>query len=62
MWLAGGGGGHSHRREGELDGIDQDFDETQVEIQFAGKLAEPADTGSSILRSEAPCSLYIVPP
>ena len=35
---AGGGSSHGQRREGELDGIDQDFDETQIEIQFAGKL------------------------
>ena len=36
--FTGGGSSHGQRREGELDGIDQDFDETQIEIQFAGKL------------------------
>ena len=34
--VPGGGGGHSQRREGELQGIDQDFDETQVEVNMAG--------------------------
>lgn len=40
--LTGGGGGQSHRREGELDGIDQDFDDTQVEVNLAGKQANHA--------------------
>ena len=40
--LTGGGGGQGHRREGELDGIDQDFDDTQVEVNLAGKQAKQA--------------------
>ena len=41
LWgcTTGGAGGHSQRREGDLDGIDQDFDETQVEVKMAGKQA-----------------------
>ena len=44
LWgcVTGGGGGQSQRREGELDGIDQDFDETQVEVKMAGKQAYPS--------------------
>lgn len=34
--VTGGGGAQGQRREGELDGIDQDFDETQVEVNMAG--------------------------
>lgn len=34
--VAGGGGGSGQRREGELDGIDMDFDDTQVEVQLEG--------------------------
>ena len=33
-----GGAGPSHRREGELDGIDQDFEDTQVEVNLQGML------------------------
>ena len=35
-FVAGGGGGSGQRREGELDGIDMDFDDTQVEVQLEG--------------------------
>lgn len=34
--VAGVGGGSGQRREGELDGIDLDFDDTQVEVQLEG--------------------------
>lgn len=33
--------GQRERREGELDGIDQDFDETQVEVNLAGTPSIP---------------------
>ena len=38
MASATGGSGHIQRREGELDGIDQDFDDTQVEVKLQGGL------------------------
>lgn len=38
MAAATGGSGHIQRREGELDGIDQDFDDTQVEVKLQGGL------------------------
>ncbi|KAL3159245.1 hypothetical protein ABBQ32_011215 [Trebouxia sp. C0010 RCD-2024] len=49
---AGGGMGQRERREGELDGIDQDFDETQVEVNLAGPDAGTAE-GSETLPGKA---------
>ena len=41
LCCAGGGVGHRQRREGELEGIDEDFDDTQVEVKLQGISSSP---------------------
>ncbi|KAL0030019.1 hypothetical protein WJX79_001186 [Trebouxia sp. C0005] len=53
---AGVGGGSGQRREGELDGIDLDFDDTQVEVQLEGA------NGGASEEASGPAAQKALPP